>query len=680
MPDPNRRRAILTGLVALGILAASPAGAGTPPVSAGDLAELSLEALMDLEVTSVSKKASKLSDSPAAIYVITNEDIRRSGATSIPEALRMVPGVQVAQISANRWAISARGFNGEFANKLLVLIDGRSVYTPLFSGVFWDVQDVMLEDIDRVEVIRGPGATLWGANAVNGVINIITRTAEETQGGLVSTGFGSEERGFGSFRWGGEAAEGLHYRVYGKYFDRDSFKDMNGNNARDEWEVTRGGFRMDWDVDEDDLLTFQGDFYRGEVGERHLTVDALVPAPATTLRNEDVDIEGWNVLGRWTHTFSPTSEGSVQFYADRTKRDIEFASEARDTLDLDLQHRFGVGDRHDVVWGGGFRWTKDRTQDSLRVHFTPEQRRDSLLSAFVQDEIELIENRLSFTLGSKFEYNDYTGFEYQPSGRLLYKPHEHHTLWSSVARAVRTPSRADDDVSLVQDIAPPGGPPLFLGTDQIIQLDGNTDITSERMLAYEAGYRYIPSPRFSADLALFYNDYSNLRSVEGVGADFVTAAPSVIVLSTFGNNFSGRAYGAELASQWEVRPWWRISGSYSFINLDLNAESDSADVTTEMGEEGNVPTHMFHLRSFVDLPRNFEFDTLLYYVENLSQGDVESYVRVDARLGWRARDDLRLSLVMQNLQDSRHAEFNDTLLWPSSEVERAVYGKLEWTF
>ena len=536
----------------------------------------------------------------------------------------------------------------------------------------------MLEDVDRIEVIRGPGATLWGANAVNGVINVITRSAEETQGALLSSGAGTNEKAFGSMRWGGEAGDGLFYRVYGKYFDRDNFRTPEGQGAEDGWEVTRGGFRVDWDIDADDELTFQGDYYRGDVGERHTVVESFVP-PSTPLRSENADIEGWNALARWTRSFSESSELSLQSYFDRTKRDIEFASETRDTVDIDFQHRFALGERHDIVWGTGYRWTQDRTRGTLLVSFDPDKRDNNLFSAFAQDQIALWKEKLYLTVGSKFEHNDYTGFEYQPSGRLLFKAHEQHTLWGAVSRAVRAPSRADDDVALTQAVAPPGGPPAFLPLVQVTHLDGDSDMESEDMLAYEAGYRFTPSPRFSTDLALFYNDYDNIRSIELNGIDPISVPGAALINNVFDNKFEGEAYGAELASRWDVFDWLQLGASYSYIELNLT-DKNSTDVQTEAQTEGSVPNHMFNFRSFVDLPGNFEFDALLYYVDNFRAGNVPSYVRVDARLGWQPRDDLRLSLVVQNLQEARHLEFNDTLLWPASESERGVYGKIEWTF
>jgi iron complex outermembrane receptor protein len=703
----------------------SPSGAAAAPgrvESGGDLTELSLEDLMSIEIISVSKKAEKLGDSAAAIYVITNEDLRRSGATSIAEALRMVPGLDVAQISANRWAISSRGFSSEFANKLLVLMDGRSVYTPLFSGVFWDVQDTLLADVDRIEVIRGPGATLWGANAVNGVINIITKSASETQGGLLTGGMGTHERGFGSFRWGGGIGDSADYRVYGKYFDRKHFDDSDGDNAHDEWDLGRGGFRLDWKATDDDLITFQGDYYRGDVGERHNIVTSLVP-PLQPTFDDDGDVEGWNVLGRWTRSFSEESEGSLQAYFDRTERDIGFASEVRDTVDLDFQHRFPLGRRHDIVWGVGYRSSRDRTDGSVSLRFDPDDRRDDLYQGFVQDEIQLIEDRLRLTLGSKFEHNDYTGFEYQPSGRLLWKPSNQHTLWTAVSRAVRTPSRADDDVIINQEamsqtfadtfavVVPTGFPPPFdtttvqvpvtLPFSSAVQLRGDRDFKSERLMAFEAGYRFTPEPRFSLDAALFFNEYSDLRSteilgtdssaIEGIVPDAVTAAllgapapflaqPGALTTLVLDNRLDGHAYGLELASHWDVTDWWRISANYSWIHLNLQPKSNSTDPNTEKTNEGSTPTHQFHIRSFVDLPGDFEFDTLLYYVDNLAAQDVGSYVRLDARVGWQPREDLTLSVVFQNLLDGSHAEFGNTFFWPRSEIPRGVYGTVQWRF
>jgi iron complex outermembrane receptor protein len=678
------------------LLLAAHAAAEPPPVASGDLTELSLEDLMEVEITSVSKRAQKLADTPAAVTVISQEDLRRSGATSLAEALRMVPGMQVAQISANRWAVSSRGFNDAFANKLLVMVDGRTVYTPLFSGVFWDVQDVMLEDVQRIEVIRGPGATLWGANAVNGVINVITRSAEDTQGGLVTGGLGNEERGFGGFRYGMKVAEDAHLRVWGRYFDRGSYETPDGHDARDQWDLGRGGFRMDWDSTQRDLLTFQGDYYDGDVGAREQLVTSLVPASTPVVAQEG-DVRGGNGLARWTHRFEGGSETSLQGYWDRSERESLVASEQRDTFDLDFQHQLPVGSRQEVVWGLGYRYTADETDGSLSVFFDPERRSDDLVSGFLQDEIWILEERLSLTLGSKFEHNDYTGFEWQPSGRLLFKPRPDHTLWSAVSRAVRTPSRAEDDAlirQLVTNEALNTGPPFFLNVPftSVVQIEGDDGFESERLMAYEAGWRWSPSARASLDLAAFYDDYAELRGIQLAGTDASAlmaflgsftplTGPGVVTTLRLDNRFAGHTYGTELAGHLDVTDRWRLSGSWSWLRTNLSAISGTTDPSTAETVEGGSPTHQLQVRSRLDLPRGFELDGALYWVENLPAYDVASYVRLDLRLGWKVRDDLTLSLVVQNALDGHHEEFGDSsLFWPRSVVERGVYGKVDWRF
>ena len=406
-----------------------------------DLKSMSLEDLMNIRVTSVSKKPQRLLDAASAIYVITQEDIRRSGATNIPDALRRVPGIQVAHISANTWAITSRGLNGQFANKLLVLIDGRTVYTPLFSGVFWDVQDTLLEDIDRIEVIRGPGASLWGDNAVNGVINIITKKASDTQGGLLSTGYGDEQQGFASLRYGGKIGNSAHFRVYSKFFNRDNAVLASGEKANDRWDTLRGGFRIDWDVDNQDSLIVQGDIYDGETESNAST--PILTSPFKESFNDESEFAGWNVLTRWKRVFSDSSNMELQLYFDRTERESAMFREDRDTFDFDFQHRFKFGERHDIVWGLGYRLNHDDIRNTFSLSFNPDDRYMSLYSGFVQDEITLIEDKLLLTVGSKISYNKFTDSEIQPNARLLWKLHERHSAWISLSRAVRTPSRAE---------------------------------------------------------------------------------------------------------------------------------------------------------------------------------------------------------------------------------------------
>jgi iron complex outermembrane receptor protein len=558
--------AALSSMVA-GVCLASPSD--TEPPLPADLTQLSLEDLMDIEITSVAKKAQKLSEAPAAVFVITNDDLRRSGVTSIPEALRMVPGLQVARIDANKWAITPRGFNGRFSNKLLVMMDGRSVYTPLFSGVYWDMKDTLLEDVDRIEVIRGPGAALWGANAVNGVINIITKRSEDTQGGLVVAGAGTEERGFGAVRYGGKLGQDNYCRVYAKYLNRDSGVFPSGEDGADEWDVLRAGFRMDWQGSGPDALTLQGDIYDGGAGVMAVTKSFDPHAPPTF--DEDEGISGANLLGRWKHTVSDTSEIALQVYYDRTERNGIILDQIHDTFDLDLQQQFALGKRQEIVWGLGYRFVSDNIDNTFYGSWDPDSRDDDLYSGFVQDDITLIKDRLRLTLGSKFEHNDYTGSEIQPNGRLMWTLQEGHSIWAAVSRAVRTPSRTEEDGRLNTTVLPPGSLlPLFPGYG-VVSLFGDGNYESEELLAYELGYRVLPTDQFSVDIAAFYNDYSNLRTLEpGNPSLEVSPSPTHLVFPfTADNKMDGETYGVEVAADWRASDWWRIHASYTYLQIQL---------------------------------------------------------------------------------------------------------------
>ena len=422
-----KKTMLLLSAVLLAVLFAASAWAGKTEGYPVDLTELSIEQLMNIEITTAGRKSQRLSETAAAAFVITQEDIHRSGATTIPDVLRMVPGLQVARIDGNKWAVTARGFNGRFANKLLVLMDGRSVYTPLFSGVIWDVQDTMLEDIDRIEIIRGPGAAVWGANAVNGVINIITKPASDTQGGLLAAMSGTVEKGTVGTRYGGAIGEKGTYRLYGKYFDRNGGVDAAGDDTPDDWHAFRTGFRTDWQSNTFHRMTLQGDLYEGKSGER-LTY-SLPTFPFKNTENVDEKFRGGNLLGRWTYQEEENSEATLQFYYDRTYRSFEIIEETRDTLDLDFQHRTVLLDRHEIQWGLGWRITHDDIRNSFAVSFTPDSQTDNLFSAFIQDEIRFFEDKVRLTIGAKFEHNDYTGFEIQPSARALWTITKNHSVW-----------------------------------------------------------------------------------------------------------------------------------------------------------------------------------------------------------------------------------------------------------
>ncbi len=659
-PGP-RPRAVL-GPAALAVvlglaLAGEPARAADPRA---DLSRLSLEELMEVEVTSVSKRAQKLSEAPAAVTVLTADDLRRSGHTSIPEALRMVPGLHVARIDANKWAITSRGFNGRFANKLLVLIDGRSVYTPLFSGVYWSVQDVPLEDVDRIEVIRGPGGTLWGANAVNGVINIITKPARDTQGALLSAGAGSHERAFGTARWGGAVGENLHYRLYGRGFDRDAFRTSGNEEATDGWDVLRTGFRLDWELGDRDTLTLQGDAYDGDAGQ------GFVFAPG----RDRIDLRGANLLSRWTRSHSERSQTMLQAYYDRSEREEGLAGETRDTFDFELQHDFALSDLHQLTAGLNYRVTADRIDGTPFVGFTPDAQTDNLVGAFVQSQRTLVPGRLSATVGSKFEYNEYTGFEIQPTGRLLWTPSERHTFWSAVSRAVRTPSRADTGVSL---LLPSDTPGLFLA------LEGNRRFESENLLAYEIGYRGLLRHNLTVDAAAFYFEYDDLRSLEVTGPPAFSAFPppgAFVAPARFENRLDGHSYGLEFESTWQATQRWKLSAGWTLFKLQLSRDLDSNDPVAE-GNEDDSPAHQLHLRSSLDLPGNLELDAAVYYVGKIDGQNVGSYWRGDLRLGWKVREDLELALVGQNLFDHAHPEYGEFFAIPT-EIPRSFYVGVTW--
>lgn len=641
--------------------------------SFADILELPLESLMDIEVTSVSKKEQKLSESAAAVYVLTAEDVRRSGHTSIAEALRMVPGMEVARVDANKWAISSRGFNSPFAEKLLVLIDGRSVYDPLNSGVFWDVQDTLLEDLDRIEVIRGPGATLWGANAVNGVINVITKPSRQTQGFLVMGGGGAGEKAVGGIRYGGKIKDGFFYRIFAKYRNQSRFATPAGADMRDALEIVHGGVRADWEVNSRDALTLQGDIYGGDSGGL-LTVATLSP-PFSEIIDDDIKSKGGNFLGRWSRRFSSSSDMALQLYYNRVNQPRTIERLVHDTTDLDFQHHFAWGGRQDLVWGSDYRFTRVHVDPGFTFSLNPSSEKIHFISGFLQDEITLVKDRLRLSVGSKMEWNQFTGFEIQPSGRLLWTPHSRHTFWGAVSRAVRTPSLYENG-SRSNTVAFPNPD----GSISLIGVLGGPSFQSEDLLAFEAGYRLIPSKKISFDLAAYLNFYDHLHSTEmGVPAfEADPAPPHVLIPLTYQNLSNGRVYGVELASRWDVFPRWTLSAAYTFLKMHVSFDASSND-TSGPQREGQDPEHQFHVRSFLDLPHHLEFDTLFYFVDRLKSGPVPRSLRLDARLGWRPIKNLDVSVVGQNLLKSRHAEFVD-VFFTSAEVPRSVYGKLTWTF
>ena len=624
--------------------------------------EFTLDQLMNARIYSVSKKTEKLSTAASAITVITEEDIRRSGVNNIPDALRLVPGMQVGRVDSETWAISARGFNNVFANKLLVLQDGRSIYTPLFSGVFWDEKDTLLEDLDRIEVIRGPGATLWGANAVNGVVNIITKPADETQGWLATAGGGSEDRAMVGARYGGKLSDNAYYRVYGKYANHDSSETPNGGDAQDSWQMGRGGFRTDWKPTDQNLFTFEAEGYGGKENQTFIVPanPTVLGSPGSTLLADDKTVAGGNVLSRWTHSFSENSDFRLQTYYDTTRRVSAVFEEKRDTADVDFQHRFPLGDRNDILWGAGYRFTHDNIGNTPIVALNPDERTIHLFNTFLQDEIELVRDRVHLTLGTKVEYNSYTHFELQPGGRLAWTPNDNQTVWGSISRAVRTPSRAEREIMLHQ-VGNPPAPPVN------IEFDGSSQFESEKMMAYELGYRWKIHKRLSTDLALFYNEYDDLRSIDP------TASP---VVFTLGNKRTGEAYGVEFAPAWQPVDWWRLQAAYSYLQIQIHH-----DTSRDPDDERRNPHHQFTFRSVMDLPHNVQFDSVVRYVDSLPAWKIPSYVALDLRLAWWPTKNLEIAIIGRDLLDNRHPEsVPSNVATLATEVERSVFGKITWRF
>jgi iron complex outermembrane receptor protein len=639
---------------------------------ARNLSEMSLEELMNVEVTSVSRQSEKMTEAAAAVFVITPDDISRSGATNIPELLRMVPGIQVAHINANTWAITSRGFDSRFSNKLLVLIDGRSVYTPLFSGVYWDVQDVMLEDVERIEVIRGPGSTLWGANAVNGVINIITKGAQDTQGGLVTAGGGNQEKGFASARYGAKIGESTYLRVYSKYFERNRGFDPSGTKAADDWRMQRAGFRMDVTPYGADSFTLQGDIYGGSAGQTLLLADVNPPYSRTVYG--DADVSGGNILGRWTHNYADMSRMSFQLYYDRTNRTEPIGREGRDTFDLDFQHSFRLADVHRVIWGLGYRLTRDSVDDTFNVMLDPDSKTDNLFSAFVQDDISVIRDRLRFIIGSKFEHNDYTGFEIQPNARILWTPDNMHTLWAAVSRAVRTPSRAESDARINAGVLPPAFPGAPIS---IVSYIGNKDLGSERLIAYEAGLRKSLAHNVYMDIATFYNVYSNIGLFRAGTPAFEASPlpPHIVIPLYYETALKGRSYGVETAVDWKAASWWKMQLAYTLLELKL----ESANNGVSDAVPGSSPHNQISLRSNMDAGKNVEMDLWFRYVDKAAH--TSAYATMDARIGWKPTRNLTLEIVGQNLFDNHHPEFNaDIIGINQTEVERGFYGRVTCRF
>jgi iron complex outermembrane receptor protein len=643
-----------------------------PPV---DLTGTSLEDLMNIQVTSVSKKEQSLSKAASSVYVITQDDIRHSGATNVPDLLRMVPGVDVARINATTWAISIRGFNSRYSGKVLVLVDGRTVYTPLFSGVYWDQQTMPLENIDRIEVIRGPGGTVWGANAMNGVINIISKNSKDTHGGLVSAEAGSQDRAQGLAQYGDSAGANGSYRVFGRYTMNEDSPSLPGTiPATDNAHSSQMGFRSDWDLSPRDTLTAQGDLL-GSSESATITTLFLNQPPGYYTLSDQIRVAAGNVLGRWNHVFANGSETTLQVYYDSFRR-FDQGLDVQDTGDVDFQYHFHLGARNDIVAGIGYRLTDQNFTEGYEVVLGTGHRRDNLFSTFIQDEVRLT-NSVSLTAGVKLEDNAYTGFEFEPSVQLAWSPSSRQTVWASVSRAIQQPSWLYAAAQVDQAAVPVPGAGIA-----VYQISGDPDAKAPAVVNYELGYRTELSKRLTLDTTAFLGDYDRLQTLEP-GTPFVAASPSpphLVLPSVFENLTHGKTYGVEASAHWDLSKWWRISPGFSFLQTNLALDNGAVAGEIIAFTSSGSPKRQAQLRSNIKLPHHVEWDTSVYFVGSLAMGPVPAYTRVDTRVGWHIGEFVDIGITGQNLLTPRHIEFLDGLQVTPMETARAIVAKITWHF
>jgi iron complex outermembrane receptor protein len=653
----------------------------------GDLADLSLDELLSTEITTLSRKAENLGSAPAAVHVISQSDIRRSGARSIAELLRMVPGMQVAQIDGNKWAVTSRGANGRFANKLLVLMDGRTLYNPMLSGVQWDVQDTDIAAIERIEVIRGPGATMWGSNAVNGIVNIITKHSADTKGGNISVAGGMD--GYETtVRYGAEAGDSA-FRVFGKVFDRDGNVNMLGLDTEDYSEMLRFGGRYDWDGNEDSEFTLSFETYSGESGEYRIS-RSLVP-PYESISDTFTEISGSFLMGTWSRDFSEDSGLQVRAYYDAHERNVPTYTEDSETFDIDIQHSYAAGENHNLIWGVSYRKSSDETTDTFEIAILPATDTRDRISAFIQDEIGLLDGRVRLIFGSKFEHSQLSDedIEIEPSVRLSVAVADNQTVWASVSRAVRMPSRGEKGGLVTTSILPPGQPDFPLPVPTVVLINGNPDMLSENIFAVEAGYR-LRNRGFLLDAAVFYNQFSDLRSLSFGGPTCEPSGasplldPACLFTSThvvqpllIGNEDGYDAMGVELWVSKQVSERWRLQGGYTYFRTTESASGTAL----QLGVVEDSPDHQLSLRSSTDINDSLEFDVMLRWVDELKAQQIDAYTALDLRLAWAPLPSLSVAAVAKNLIAGDHLEFMSELIdLAPVQVESSGFVELRWQF
>jgi len=654
---------------------------------ADDLANLSLEELLATEITTLSRKAENLGGAPAAVFVISQSDIRRSGARSIPELLRIVPGMQVAQIDGNKWAVTARGANGRFANKLLVLMDGRTLYTPMLGGVYWDVQDTDIAAIERIEVIRGPGATMWGSNAVNGVVNIITKHAADTQGGNLSVSGG--QGGVESVLRFGATNDDFAYRAFAKVLDRDGNVSLAGDDIGDDTDMVRFGGRIDWDRKNGDELTVSGEAYAGTSGEYRIS--RSVTPPYEVINERETDVSGVFALARWSRNIDDDSQIEARVYFDSYDREAPTYDEKIATIDFDVQHRFRLGDRHDLVWGVNFRRSDSQTEGTFEISLDPADRTQNLVSAFIQDDISVFGDKARLMIGSKFENNNLSdrNIEVEPSVRLATDFGENGTIWVAASHAVRMPSRGELDGRVVSAVLPPGQPSFPLPVPLVPTANGDGSMKSEEVTTYELGYRMRNDALF-VDVALFYNDFDDLRSLTPAApicapsGDILQINPACLATAThveapliIQNDFRTETAGVELAVSRQVSEWWRLQGGYTYFHI----VNESAGVLAGLAVQEDSPDHQVSLRSSMDLRQNFELDIWLRWVDDLEGQQIDAYTAMDLRFAWSPKPALMIAAGGRNLLAGDHMEFMSELVdLAPVQIEPEAYIDIRWSF
>lgn len=651
----------------------------------GDLTKASLEDLLNMQVTTVSKKEQRLGETAAAVYVITAQQIERSGLTSIPEVLRLAPGVDVAQVSSSVWAISIRGFNSRYSDKLLVLVDGRTVYSATFSQVLWNVQELPLENVERIEVIRGPGAAIWGANAVDGIINVITRSANSTQGGLLAAVSGTHDAALGTLRYGWPAGSHAASSFTTQYENESPMDGFSGQSNHDRWDLQRAGARVDWAPSQESNFVFEGSLYQSgakETGER-----AVLAPPFNEITNGPSIYSGGDFLFRWKHDFSGGSETMLQGFCDRSHQQYPVIGATENTFDLDFQHHLHLKGRHDLLWGMGARAVKLQTRGTFWFAFHPQDTTIKLFSAFGQDEIALLHDHMRLTLGARLEHNDYSGAEIQPDLRLLWAVRPRHSLWTAASRAIRSPATLEEGAHAdALAFEGPGGIPV------VTAVIGHAGFASEKLWAYQAGYRAEPAAGLSFDLATFYNRYDRLSSgIPGNPTLENTAAgPYFLLPIVLGNGSRADSEGLEIAANYAPRKFWELGGSYSWLRLRYE-QVPGEPSGIESFSAGASPQHQFQVHSYLTFRHHFDFDSSLYFVGRLAEQaggitleelpTVPRYTRLDVHLAWRLRENLQFSSGLQNLLGPRHLEFGEDIVpMVPAEVTRDFYGKVTWRF